>query len=230
MKKIFLIGDSVRQGYDNYVKESMENVAEVYFPEENCRFAQYILRNIHYWKDDLNLKDADAVHWNAGLWDTLKIYGDDCLTNLDQYVDFVERIAKRIKFLFPNAKIIFATSTPVVEWGFIKDFEMRYNADIERYNEAACEVLTKYGVIINDLYGLLKNAPESYHSDQTHFYTADATELIGGRINEVLCEALNIDKGLLKTPDKTKFKAEKGKSDTELFIKKGNYYEKILGI
>ena len=231
MKKILLIGDSIRIGYDLYVKKSFENTAEVFYPNENCRFSQYILRNLHYWKDDLGIDTVDAIHWNAGLWDTLKIYGDDCLTRLDTYVDTIERIQKRIEFLFPNAVSIFATSTPVLEDGFIQEFEMRYNADVERFNAAASEILTKRGVIINDLYTLLKDVPRAYHSDQTHFYTADATELIGGKVNSVLCDALHIDRSLLTPPDKAEFdQTNSGKTDKQLFIKKGNYYEKVEGI
>ena len=47
MKKIVLLGDSTRMGYDKYVKESLETSAEVFYPEENCRFAEYILRYAH---------------------------------------------------------------------------------------------------------------------------------------------------------------------------------------
>ncbi len=43
MKKVFLIGDSIKSGYDRYVKESMANIAEVYYHNENCRFYEYIL-------------------------------------------------------------------------------------------------------------------------------------------------------------------------------------------
>ena len=32
MKKIVLIGDSIRMGYDKYVKMALEGVAEVYYP------------------------------------------------------------------------------------------------------------------------------------------------------------------------------------------------------
>ena len=85
MKNVLLIGDSIRAGYDTYVKESFFGKANVYFPTENCRFAQYVVRNLHYWAEDLGLREADAVHWNAGLWDTLRIYGDECLTPIDMY-------------------------------------------------------------------------------------------------------------------------------------------------
>ncbi len=227
MKKIVLIGDSIRMGYDKYVRESMQNVAEVYFPAENCSFAEYILRHMHTWLDNLGVDEADVVHWNAGLWDTLRIYEDEeCLTTIDAYVNTLERIDKRIKRLFPNAISIFATSTPVLEdGGYIKEFEMRYNKDIERYNAAACEVLSKRGVIINDLYSLVKDHPE-YHNDQTHYYTADGTELIGGQVNRVLCEALGIDTSELILPDKYKYQRTSiGVRDVDMYYKKGNIYK-----
>ena len=230
MKNILLIGDSIRKGYDKYVKESLEGKANVYFPEENCRFAQYIARNLHVWAEDMNAKDFDVIHWNAGLWDTIRIYDEDPLTPLDTYVYFLERIQSRIEKLYPNAISIFATSTPVIESGYIRDYEMRYNRDIEIYNQAAVETLSKRGVIINDLYALLKDLTEDYHSDQTHYYTAKGTELIGRRVNEVLCSALEIDPNALITPDASKFEIVTLKNDNELYIKNGNRYEKVIGI
>ena len=230
MKKIFLIGDSIRCGYDAYVKESMANVAEVYYPAENCRFASYILRNVHYWKDDLHIDHADAVHWNVGLWDTLRIYGDEPLTKPDVYADYIERITKRLQFLFPEAKIIFATSTPVIEEGFIQDFEYRYNRDVEEYNRLACQVCAQYGCLVNDLYGLLKDAPQTLHSDQTHYYTAEGTALIGGQVNHVLCEALGISEDLLLHPDTQKYVVTGVKGDKDVYVKRGNLYEKVLGL
>ncbi len=40
MKKVLLIGDSIRMGYDKYVKDALNEVAEVYYPTENCRFSE----------------------------------------------------------------------------------------------------------------------------------------------------------------------------------------------
>ena len=107
---------------------------------------------------------------------------------------------------------------------------MRYNADVERYNEAAVSVLEKRGVIINDLYALLKDKPDSLHSDQTHFYTADATELIGSRVNNVICDAMGVDKSLLIKPNKEDFAITIYKNDNEMYIKKGDFYELVQGI
>ena len=54
MKKIVLIGDSIRKGYDAYVQEKLAGQAQVFFPEENCRFAQYVYLNLLGWKMDGN--------------------------------------------------------------------------------------------------------------------------------------------------------------------------------
>ena len=38
MKKILLLGDSIRMGYQNEVKELLKDEYEVVFPQENGRF------------------------------------------------------------------------------------------------------------------------------------------------------------------------------------------------
>ena len=43
MKQVFLIGDSIREGYCKKVKEAMIHHAEVIYPGENCRTSQYIV-------------------------------------------------------------------------------------------------------------------------------------------------------------------------------------------
>lgn len=88
MKNIFLIGDSIRfgatnsPGYGIYVKEKLDGIANVYAPNENCRFAQYTLRQLHDWVQKLDGESIDVVHWNNGLWDVLRVDGDEPLTPL----------------------------------------------------------------------------------------------------------------------------------------------------
>ena len=67
MKNVLLIGDSIRMGYDKAVKHTLQNKANVYFPEENCRFAAYVLRYIHEYKRLVGDNQVDLLHWNAGL-------------------------------------------------------------------------------------------------------------------------------------------------------------------
>lgn len=193
MKKIVLIGDSIRMGYDKYVKEALDGVAEVYYPSENCRFAQYVLRFAHDWKEKGNWPDdVDLVHWNAGLWDAIELFGDEPITTISYYSQVILRIYKRLRMLFPNAKIVFATSTAVDEDRCGPHFK-RHNNVIEEFNKAAIEALSGTDTIINDLYGVTANAPLSYHSDFVHYYTDEGTELIGGRVLSVICMELGID-------------------------------------
>ena len=177
MKKIMLLGDSIRKGYDTYVKMALEGQAEVVFPADNCRFTTYMIRNIHEWKGQLGCDNGvDLVHFNVGLWDCLHMPDGEALVPIDQYRVNLERIVRMLRTNFPNAKIIFATSTPVIErlFGICK----RYNNEIEEYNAVAKEIMAANGIAVNDLYALLIDKPESYHSDLTHFYTKVATKEI----------------------------------------------------
>ena len=193
MKKIVLLGDSIRMGYDKYVKSALESTAEVYYPGENCKFAEYMLRFAHEWKKSGDWgDDVDLVHWNAGLWDALELFEDEPLTSLDYYGEAIARIAKRLSLLFPKAKFVFATSTPVWEERCSKDFR-RHNSTIEKYNERAIEALRGTDTEINDLYALAKTFPNEYRSDAVHFYTDKGTEMLGGRVISVICEILGIE-------------------------------------
>ena len=193
MKKIVLIGDSIRMGYDKYVKTALEGVAEVYYPTENCRFAENVLRFVHEWKKNGEWPDdVDLVHWNAGLWDVLELFGDEPLSTKDYYANVIPRIDRRLRVLFPKAKIVFATSTHVLEHRCSKNFA-RHNHFVEEYNEIAKKALKDTDTIINDLYITSKNCPEEFHSDWVHFRTPEGTALMGGKVIAVITRELGID-------------------------------------
>ena len=192
MKKVLLLGDSIRLGYEKYVKEAFLGIAEVYSPKENCAFAQYLFRWLHWWKKQEEYPDdIDLVHWNVGLWDVLRMYGEDTFTSPEYYREMLIRLQRHIQFLFPKAKQVFATSTSVIEEGHKPPYQ-RYNADIERFNDIALKTLMPLGVEINDLYSITKTAPNSYHSDVTHFYTPQGVKLLGEKVVQSICEELDI--------------------------------------
>ena len=186
MKKVLLIGDSIRYGatgspgYGGFVKELLSDVAEVYSPDDNCRFAQYTLREIHSWADEVDREAIDLIHWNNGLWDVLRLHGDEPLTPCDIYVYMLGRVHRVMKKLFPNAKIVFATSTAVVEEMASPDF-FRYNTDIEAYNAAATELMNSLGVPVNDLYAVSAAFPNEWHSDFVHF-GEDGSRVLADRV------------------------------------------------
>ena len=195
MKKIILLGDSIRMGYDKYAKMALEGVAEVYSPEENCRFTQYMLRFIHKWVGDSGFgEDADLVHFNVGLWDVIQIMYDEPITPIDVYEQYLHRICKRIRECCPRAKIVFATSTPIHQANYesVKHEFWRSNETIKAYNAVAVKVMKEHGIEVNDLYALMEGAPDHYFSDRTHYYTKDATEIMTGRVLQVIEEQIGV--------------------------------------
>ncbi len=193
MKNIYLIGDSIRYGstggagspgYSVFVKEKLQGKAEVFAPDENCRFAQYTLRQICEWASAVDAKKIDVVHFNAGLWDVLRLDGDEPLTPIDVYVYMLERVCTKLRLFFPNAKLIFATSTAVIEEAASKDF-FRCNREIEEYNDAAKKLMDKLGIPVNDLYPISAKFDRSYHADWVHPNVAGARILADAVINSI---------------------------------------------
>lgn len=195
MKNLLLIGDSIRMGYDKSVKKTLEGKANVIFPADNCRFASYVLRYFHEYLGEVKGEDIDVIHWNAGLWDCLRLFEEEPHTPMDVYAYYIERICIRIKKICPNAHVIFATSTKVLSEKMSKAFK-RYNEEIEKYNETAVKVVKKYGFKINDLYALSVTLPEEVHSDPVHYYTPAGTEAFTNQVLSFVVPELGIDEKL----------------------------------
>ena len=143
MKKVTLLGYSIRLvGYGTVVPQMLGEEYEVYQPDDNCRFAQYLFRYAHVWKDKGNWPDdVDVVHWNAGLWDVLELFEDGPFSSIEHYRDMIVRIDRRLRLIYPHSKMIFATSTPCIEEMF-KVYK-RYNKVTELYNAAAIEIVKR---------------------------------------------------------------------------------------
>lgn len=203
MKNVLLIGDSIRYGassnseyktadspgYGVYVEEMLRGEANVFAPDDNCRFVQYTLRYLYDWSRAVGAEKIDVVHWNNGLWDVLRANGDEPLTPIDMYERMLCRVHDKIKKLFPSAKIIFALSTAVVEEWASPDF-MRYNSDIEEYNTVARRVMDEKGALINDLYSLSAGFDNGLHADFVHF-NEEGSKILARAVSEKIRSAFN---------------------------------------
>ena len=106
---------------------------------------------------------------------------------------FFEKICRQIRILFPKAKVIFATSTPILEHKYLNTkVAFRSNVKIKEYNEIATRICKKHGFAINDLYSLVENVPEEYYSDLAHLYTPEGTRLLTNAVVKSICETLDI--------------------------------------
>lgn len=190
LKNVFLLGDSIRIGYCEFLKENLKGVANVIYPAENCRNTQYTYVSLSNWlglvKDPLKI---DAVYWNNGHWDISHWAHDEYSLNTDeQYCHMLERIQKRLKLVFKNAKIIFATTTPMNPNGTMGENE-RTTEEIARYNLAAKNILKNAGVLIDDLFEFTKKFDSRYYADYCHF-TEDGFKIIAEHISDYLKEVL----------------------------------------
>jgi len=209
MKNVLLLGDSIRKGYDSYTQKHLEGKANVFFPEDNGRFAQYFLRYLSEWTAQLQLDRVDVIHWNAGLWDILHMsvngiaedgetdgttfvppsnqqklhFEKDPVTPPEFYRYFIGRIQHRIEQLFPNAVSIFAATTPVLVGEYVWAF--RSNEEVEQYNRIAEEVLRPRGVIINDLYTFSKEHCGELHQDWVH-YNEQGCDVLGKEVADFI--------------------------------------------
>jgi len=191
MKKVLLLGDSIRIGYDKYVKMAFDGVADIRFPRENCAFSTYNICFLSAWKERVGFDDdVDLVHFNTGLWDSLQMGDGELFIDIETYKENIDRICIILKRLFPKAKLVFATSTPVVERLFTS--YKRKNQSVELYNEAAVEIVKKHDAEIDDLYSLIKDVPENYYSDSTHLYTKEGTKLLTEQVCRCIENVLNV--------------------------------------
>ena len=157
MKRVLLLGDSIRMGYDDYVREYLDGRCEVIYDEnDNGRFAAYTL-----WQANQMFKrygHFDAVHWNNGYWDmNIESPMTEPIHPLDEYLHFLRRILGEIRQ--NGAKPIFATTTPILFRcsGDDAPENRRTNyrdAWVRQYNAAACALMEAEDVTVNDLYGL----------------------------------------------------------------------------
>ena len=184
LPNIFLIGDSMRKGYCKTVKKELEGKAEVFYVDDNCRSTQYVIFSIRKWAHMFSdPKKVDVVHFNCGHWDIAHFSGcAECLTSEGEYEKNIGKIIYLIRTLFPNAKIIFATTTPMNPNGKV-GVNPRTNAEVERYNEIAVSVCRAEGIEINDIHAATRDWGEEYFKDYCHL-TPEAFSEVGKMVAE----------------------------------------------
>lgn len=179
MKKVALLGDSIRQlGYGTRVPEMLGEDYTVYQPKENCRFSKYTLRGLFDWRREL--ETCDIIHWNNGLWDICDLFGDGMFTSESEYAETMLRIADILISRYD--KVIFATTTPVTAQN-----KHNKNSEIEKYNKLIVPLLQEKGVIINDLYGLVATDIDKYiRKDDNIHLTEDGIAVCGKQTADLI--------------------------------------------
>lgn len=185
-KNIFLIGDSIRQGYCEVVREELADSAEVFFVKDNCRNTQYVISNLRKWANMFDRPErVDLVQFNCGHWDIAHwCGGEDSLTSRGEYARNMYVIIDMLTLLFPNAKIVCATTTTMNPDGTQSE-NVRSNWEISRYNGVIRAVAADKELPVNDLFALTVGWEASFYKDYCHF-TQEAYVLLGKEVARFL--------------------------------------------
>lgn len=179
--RVLLIGDSILNGYLKEVVAALESKAYVdawvnpYCQSEHLnKLLAEVLANGPY----------DAVHFNMGLhgWQEGRIKPGTFEPLTKAYVAV-------IRAKLPNAKLIWASSTPVTLKDKPADLDPEINPVIVEHNRLAAKVMSEMNVPINDFYSLLVNNRELARGDRFH-WTAPAYKILAEQTVRSILQAL----------------------------------------
>ena len=185
--KVTLLGDSIRMQYGPRVKELLGDSFDVWAPQENCRFAQYTLRGLFDWAE--NMDGSEIIHWNNGHWDLCRLFGDGTFSDEEDYIKNMLRIIDILQKR--HRAVIFATTTPVRITNIYNS-----NADVDQFNRRIVPLLQERGVIINDLNSLLRADIEKYICEDTIHLTEAGIALCAEHVATYIQEVANSMSGV----------------------------------
>lgn len=191
VKKVILLGDSIRMHYQTRVAAALKGTCDIWYPEENCQDTAFVLKNLDKWLGD---KKADIVYLNCGLHDIYMDYPEKPRRSPEAYAKNLKEIFAKIKKLQPDAKIIFASTTPVNEEAqkSSKDYGrlVRRNSDVKAINEVAAKIAGEQKIKFDVLYSVLADdIAANIVADGVH-PSGKGSSLLGKHVSTTIQEAL----------------------------------------
>ena len=152
LPRVLLIGDSICNGYQAYVRDGLSETAYVSFcATSKCVTDKTYLRQLAFILDEY---DYAVIHFNNGL--------HSLATNNQDWERGLRAAIKLIKKKAPNAKIIWASSTPLKLTNL--------TTKVKELNAIAARVMTENGIPTDDLFALMDPLDRDANwSDTYHF-------------------------------------------------------------
>ena len=161
LKNVLLIGDSVMNGFHQSVIDSLRKLANVdYWLTPMHLKSEYLFADL---AKVVSANDYDVIQFNIGLhgWPEGRIKDNEYVPLLEKYVQTLIDNAQ-------GAKLIWASTTPVTEKNKA-ELNKEINPTITQRNEWAADVMNKYNIPINDLYGLVVDKLHMAKLDRFHW-------------------------------------------------------------
>jgi len=192
LPRVVLIGDSIRMGYQAVVKKALEGEAQIWAPEDNCRYAAYTLEHLDEW---VSSRRPDVVHLNVGLHDMYLMEETGApRTSIEDYGKNLRKILEGIT-KETSAILILALTTPVHEqWQEVSEGYgrvVRRDSDVARYNQVARELAEEFSLPVNDLYRVIGAVGKEklMTRDGVHF-NSQGSDRLGNAVSAHIRDAL----------------------------------------
>jgi len=159
---VLLIGDSILSGYLAAVTRELDGKANVDAwgnPDHQASVGLH-----QKLRDILAGQKYEVIHFNMGLhgWPKGRIPDG-------QFIPLTRKLVGTLRTGAPNARLIWASSTPVTIKGQPSALDPAINPIIVNHNEMAAQVMGAAKVPVNDLYGLMANKLDLARGDQFHW-------------------------------------------------------------
>ena len=160
LPRVLLIGDSITRAYYPAVEKRLAGKAYVGRLSSSAFISDPIL--LGQIKVVLTQYQFDAIHFNNGMhgWQHSE----------KEYEQALPEFLKTIKKYAPNAKLIWANTTPLKVSPQLSSDNSTQATDrrIAERNAIAAKFMQTQGITVEDLNTPMQNHPE-YHSDNVHF-------------------------------------------------------------
>lgn len=186
MKRVVLLGDSIRLGYEPAVRQQLGDEAVVCAPAVLSLHTTDLLTHFWTW---IVCQHPDVVHLNAGHWDSRRVVRghDGNVVPPELYATNLRRLFQLLRD-HTRARIVWATTTPAFASGF-EGFVRRHGlpgrnyADIPIYNDISRDVARSMNVPVNDLSAFVeKNNPSRLMLPDGIHFTPEGYELLGAEV------------------------------------------------
>jgi hypothetical protein len=179
--RVLLIGDSILSGYMAHAIKNLDGKAYVDAWVNPYNQSEHL--NTKILPEVLAKGPYDVIHFNMGLhgWQEGRIKPGTFEPLTKGYVD-------AIRAKLPNAKLIWASSTPVLLEGDVKKIDPVINGTIIEHNRMAAQVMAECGVPVSDFYALLVDKLDLARGGKDKFHwNGPAYQILGDKcVEEVL--------------------------------------------
>ena len=189
LPKVVLIGDSIRMSYAPIVAKQLEGKAVIVEAKANGGDSSNVLAHLKEWAIS---EQPEIVHFNCGIHDTKKDKTNGTFqTPPEKYATNLKKIVETIR-KETKAKVIFATTTPIVDERAAKQREKAsyelLDASTVQYNEIALRVMKELDVPVDDVRAAAGTGDElgkRMSNDGVHF-TDEGRKKLGMAVAEFI--------------------------------------------